>query len=148
MFSNGYDRQQFLDEQEQVDSELWRSHIAAFIQSFVIQIKRDRWRHLCLEKPEKAQRESARMYTDLKREICLRTNCQDVISLEKRQDKGIYYDFQSKAYWLSAADAFHAGHGYESIFSIREGEFCVYFWHEMEEYLCQKTKDESGFKIR
>lgn len=141
MFSNGNDRQLFLDEAEPVDDAVWREHVDAFIQGFVVHIKRDRWRHLCLVKPEKGKSQAFRMYGDLIDTHRKRIGFSSEKSLIESKAKGVYYDFSGQAWWLSAADALHVGHGYESIFSIQEGELCVYFWHEMEEYLCQKPKN-------
>ena len=120
-----------------VDEATWHAHIDAFISSFVVKDKRARWQHLCLEKPEKAARASHRMYNDLVWAHC--SKIEDASAIARRYPRGVYYDFAPEASWLSAEKAFAIGHGSESIFSIRQGEVAIYFWHELEEYLCLKA---------
>jgi hypothetical protein len=136
----GYNSQRYkiLEKAEVVDEETWHRHIDAFIKNFVVKEKRHRWHHLCLEKPEKAQHESSRMYSDLMWNLCSKSDYETEIDLASRKGKGVFYDFSGEAWWLTPADAFIVGHGYDSIFSFQEGTFAIYFWHELEDILCEK----------
>jgi hypothetical protein len=78
------------------------------------------------------------MYSDLISTFCTQINYEDEMTLTKRKGKGVYYNFSGQAWWLSPADAFSVGHGFESIFSMQEGILAVYFWHELEDLLCKR----------
>lgn len=136
--SNYNQRYEILEKAEIVDEELWRRRLSIFIKNFVIKEKRHRWHHLCLEKPGKAKDNAHKIHNDLIWSFCSKLNYESEMALTKRKSKGIYYAFSSEAWWLSPSDAFLIGHGYESLFFIDEGNVAVYFWHEMEEYLCKK----------
>jgi hypothetical protein len=136
-------RYEVLDNAEPVADEIWREHIAAFIQNFIVKDKRSRWQHLYLEKPEKGRRASPRFYNDLIWELCPKLDYESQLELTNQDKKGIYYEFSGQAWWLSPLEAFRVGHGFDSLFSVREGEVYVCFWHEMDEYLCQKPKDKN-----
>lgn len=130
--------EEILNKAEQVGEDEWKRHISAFIQSFVVQSKRARWRHLCIEKPGKAQTVAAQMYADIMWERCERLDHRAHTALSSRNKMGVFYDFSGSARWLTPTQAMKAGHDRDSIYCIEEDKLALYFYHEMEDYLCKR----------
>jgi hypothetical protein len=134
------ERYEILQAAENVEEEIWKDHIGLFIQSFIVSEKRQRWLNLCLEKPN-VQDKSHKMHNDLNRNLCVQMGREVKEAFIKRKGRGIYYEFSGEARWLFPQEALLVGYGQESIFSLHQGEVAVYFWHEMREYLCQRSQD-------
>lgn len=131
-------RYETLKSAEKVDVKMWQKQLAAFIKSFVVREKQQRWHHLCIDKPAKAARESSKLHNDLNWNRCRGISLDNELNLTKQKSKGIFYDFSGEAWWLLPSEAFEVGHGYDSLFLIKEGALAIYFFHELEDILCEK----------
>ena len=121
-----------------VDKETYQRHLAAFVKSFVVREKRERWTHILLNKPEKARRDGHNIIGDLDRNLC---GLSGISTLAKYKNKGVYYEFSDKALWLPVEDGLSIGQQFDAIFSIEEGKLAVFFNHEFlmfEEWVCVK----------
>ncbi len=121
---------------EAVDEETYQRHLVAFVKSFVVREKRERWINILISKPKRAQRDGYRMINDLDRDKCGGNIYSTLPKLKNK--KGIYYEFSGKAIWLPCEDALSIGHGNDAILSIEEGKMAAFFFHEWEEFLCEK----------
>ncbi len=121
---------------EAVDKETYQRHLVAFVRSFVVREKRERWINILISKPERAQRDGYRMINDLDRDKYGGYIYSTLPKLKNK--KGIYYEFSDKAIWLPCEDALDIGRGNDAIFSIEEGKLAAFFFHEWDEFLCQK----------
>jgi hypothetical protein len=123
---------------EAVDKETCQRHLAAFVKSFVVREKRERWVNILLNKPDKARRDGHNIIGDLDRDRCSFISSND---LAKRKHKGVYYEFSDKALWLPVEDALSVGQQVDAIFSLEEGRLAIFFNHEFrlfEEWIFTK----------
>ena len=125
-----------LEKYDTVDAETLQRHLVAFVKSFVVREKRERWINILLKRPDRAQRDGCRMVSDLDTNRCGPGVYSTLPKLKNK--KGAYYEFSGKAIWLPCADALDIGHGNDAIFSIEEGTLAAFFFHQWEEFLCEK----------
>ena len=52
--------------------------------------------------------------------------------------KGVFYDFFDEPIEINFEEAKEIGDGKDAIFSIESGSLAIFFFHEMENYVCKK----------
>lgn len=112
---------------EAVDKKIYQRHLTAFVKSFVVREKRERWTNILLHNPKKARRDGPNIIGDLNRDFCHLMSDDD---LAKRKNKGVYYEFSDEALWLPVEDALSVGQQVDAIFSLEEGRLAIFFNHE------------------
>ncbi len=118
-------------------------HITQFVHSFVDKNRRDRWFHLLLKPSETTRRTSHKLYRDLDRSYCRLIDGPPLLPpqpLNPRQI-GIFDDLSGspkqitlEQLWNSKVDPFG-----DNLFLIRAGELALFFFHECELFLCERS---------
>jgi hypothetical protein len=117
------------------EDAVYQQHMAAFVHSFVVKSRRDRWLYQLSKRPARVYASSHKIYDDLDRARC--SLVKDEGSLGNLRGDGIYYEFRDEPKVLSVQDALAIGSGHDAIFSLVAGKVAVFFFHEDEIWLCQ-----------
>lgn len=117
-----------------VDEADYLRHMSAFVSSFVESRKRERWLFLLTQRPKRIGRDSHKMHSDLDRRTCRRFEIPS--ELEKIRSPGVFYEFRDQARWVDAPTALALPY-FDSILSIVPGRLAIFFFHELETWLCE-----------
>ena len=117
------------------EDESYQEHMAAFVNSFVLKSRRERWLYQLSKRPKRIYSDSHKLYGDLDRTKC--SLVKDESSLSKLRGEGIYYAFFDEPKVLSVQDALLVGPRNDAIFSLSAGKVAIFFFHEDEILLCQ-----------
>ena len=125
------------------DETLRAEHITQFVHSFIEKSRRDRWIHLLLKPSETTRRTSYKLDRDLDRSFCRLIDGPPQLlprQLNSRQI-GIFDDLSGspkqvklEQLWNSQVDPFC-----DNLFLIRAGELALFFFHEFELFLCERS---------
>ena len=111
---------------------LW--HMSAFVASFVESRKRERWLYLLANRPKRIGRDSHKLHSDLDRRKCRRfENHHEMRGIAK---VGVYYEFRDEPRWLDVGTALDFNR-VDSILSVVAGQWAIFFFHELETWLCE-----------
>ena len=80
---------------------------------------------------------SSKLYDHINRDFWIRNDKLD--NIVPSDTKGVFYDFRDPPTEISFKEAKEIGDGHDAIFSIKAGEFAVFFFHEMENYVLRKN---------
>ena len=133
---DGQDRFEIVQKAKTADAEIYRKHVDGFVNNFVLKAYRDRWREFLLKRPKQLFSKSSKLHNHLDWNICSVLKNEDAFVAQNKS--GIFYDFYDEPRMLSAEEAFYVGSGNDALFFVEPGKKAVYFFHEYENYLCQK----------
>lgn len=128
------DRSAFLSTFPVVEEPDYLRHMSAFVASFVVARKRERWLYLLTQRPKKIGRDSPKLHSDLDRRTCRRF--ENHPELQKIVPPGVFFEFGDTARWIDAATALSFPYS-DSILSIVPGRLAIFFFHECETWLCE-----------
>jgi hypothetical protein len=117
-----------------VEPEIWERHVRAFVQSFVLRDKQDRWLHRLLHPTTKTRVTSYKLWNDLNRSYCLDLREPWSLAPDRR---GVYDDFWEHKY-VTFTESMIVGPFVDGIWSLVPGELALFFFHEGEILLCEK----------
>ena len=127
-------RWDILESAPAADEATVSEHFTGFVNSFVEKHRRERWLHLLLKRPEQIYTNSHKLHNHLDWSSC--SKLKDESELNPKA-KGVYYGFSDEPVVLTVAEAFMVGPERVGVFSIVPGKLAIYFFHELENYLCK-----------
>ena len=116
------------------DEAVWLCHATAFVASFVIPTKRERWLELFTRRPRRIGRDSHKLHAALDRRTCRLVPELPPVCL---RGEGAFYGFYDTPRVVPATLAERAAGGGDAVFLLVPGELAVYFFHKGEIWLCQ-----------
>ncbi len=110
-------------------------HLSAFVASFIVSTRRERWLDLLVYRRDKLFQDSSKLASSLNTKYChLVRDLQHLSPLVS----GVFDNFYDQPYVQNLSQALKLGQGRDAIFSIRPGKLVIVFFHEGEIYLCSK----------
>ena len=133
---DGQSSHEILSHAKTPDAETYRRHVDGFVDNFVQKEYRERWREFLVKRPKQLFAKSSKLHNHLNWDVCITLKNED--SFVAQTKSGIFFDFYDEPKLLTAEEAFYVGVGSDALFFIEAGEKAVFFFHEYENYLCQK----------
>ena len=118
-------------------NELHQKHMELFAKVFVEKNRRDRWVGILTKHKNKNFSLSSKLFDHLNRNLCSRND--ELEGVTANSTKGVFYNFYDEPIEITFEEAKEIGNGIDAVFSIKAGSLAVYFFHEMENYVCKKT---------
>lgn len=112
------------------------AHLGAFVRSFVVSARRDRWLDLLLNRSDRTYQNSSKLYLALDQRYCKRVESIGDIEPDR---KGVFFGFSGNPTVMTLSEALKIGDGRDSIFSVVPGALAIHFFHEGEIWLCKKA---------
>ena len=115
-----------MDTDPECPDDLYRTHIAAFVASFVERERRERWLHLLTTRARQLFKNSHKLHNHLDKTRCTESPEPKFSDLNIT---GMFCDFHSDSppLFVSAQRAVELGTGHDAIFSIVPGKHAIYF---------------------
>ncbi len=110
-------------------------HLAAFVDAFVVAIRRERWKDLLLLRRNRAFRDSSKLMDHLDTRFCRRVDGAFGLA---RDVRGVFYDFSEEPHWTSLQEARERGEHHDAIFSVVPGKVAIHWSHEGWSWLCRR----------
>ena len=110
-------------------------HLERFVSSFVISRGRERWQHLLLSRGKRTFANSHKLHDVLDRTVCNRLSGSPPVD---DSTVGVFYDFYEDPQVLPFGEVYERAVNSDAIFSIVPGKLAIFFFHEGEEWLCEK----------
>jgi hypothetical protein len=128
-------RAEILQQAQSVELEIWRQHLAGFIDSFIKKDRRDRWRLLLLNPSVKTSRASHKLYNDIDRSKSTGLKYPFALPAATRVARGVYDDLQGLPKYLTYDEATIVAPNTDGIYSFIAGELAMFWFHEGEVFL-------------
>ena len=110
-------------------------HLLSFVDAFVEQPRRTRWKQLMKKRGQKLFEISHKLEAVLDHSSCRRI---DDVHACFREAEGVFYEFSDEPRWVSLDIAVALGTDRDAVFSITPGKRAILFSHEGRFWLCQK----------
>ena len=125
-------------------AEAAEKHLRAFAESFIEKSFVDRWLHITLEKPKKAEEELRKFETHLDERYCRMLHGADSFPVSLAEvygaKLGMYFDGSEPACRMTAPEAasLAAERNADTLFSITPGKLALFFFHEGYAWKCER----------
>ena len=117
-------------------------HLEAFANAFVDKKYSDRWKHILIQKPNKAKTELVKFERQLNNSRCTLIENPDInlVKTINASTLGVYFDGLENPQIISLESAINQAtfNCTDALFSITPGELAILLFHEGWSWLCKK----------
>ncbi|MFN2407124.1 MAG: hypothetical protein ABR594_13805 [Pyrinomonadaceae bacterium] len=121
-----------------------QDHLRAFAESFIKKAFVDRWLHITLEKPKKAEEELRKFENHLDARYCTMLHGADSFPVSLAEaygsKRGVYFDGSEPACRMTAPEASSLAteRNADALFSLTPGKLALFFFHEGYAWKCER----------